>query len=123
MVYRGLSERRDPEKDVVGAPLEISRNGEIIGTLLPEKHVHHTAQDQPQSEVAIRSTLQDDLYIVLSTWTEGSATFHVYLRPLVMLIWIGVAIMVLGGLFVLVPDQKKARAPLRSLEKEEDAKA
>ena len=110
MVYKEMSDRRDPEKDVFSALLEVSAQGQVLGGLRPEKHIHHTNQDQPQTEVAIRSTPRDDLYVSLSTWDEESATFHVFVKPLVMLIWIGVAVMVLGGLFVLIPDQRKAVA-------------
>ena len=113
LVYKGMSQRRDPEKAVFTARLEVSREGTLLGELRPEKHIHHTQQDQPQTEVAIRSTLVDDLYVALSTWDENGATFHVFVKPLVIWIWIGVAIMVLGGLFVLVPDQRKAVARVR----------
>ncbi len=110
LVYQGMSEHRDPEKDVFSARLDVSVQGNLVGGLRPEKHIHHTTQDQPQTEVAIRSTPRDDLYVALSTWDEETATFHVFVKPLVMLIWIGVAVMVLGGLFVLIPDQRKAVA-------------
>ena len=110
MVYKGMSDRRDPEKDVFSARLDVSAQGNLLGGLRPEKHIHHTNQDQPQTEVAIRSTPRDDLYVALSTWDEETATFHVFVKPLVMVIWIGVAVMVLGGLFVLIPNQRKAVA-------------
>ncbi len=110
MVYRGMSEHRDPEKDVFSARLDVSVHDSLVGALRPEKHIHHTTQDQPQTEVAIRTTPRDDLYVALSTWDEETATFHVFVKPLVMLIWTGVAVMVLGGLFVLIPNQAKAVA-------------
>ena len=113
LVYKGMSQRRDPEKAVFTARLEVSREGTLLGELQPEKHIHHTQQDQPQTEVAIHSTLVDDLYVALSTWDENGATFHVFVKPLVIWIWIGVAVMVLGGLFVLIPDQRKAVAQVR----------
>ena len=77
LVYKGMSQRRDPEKAVFTARLEVSREGTLLGELQPEKHIHHTQQDQPQTEVAIHSTLVDDLYVALSTWDENGATFHV----------------------------------------------
>jgi cytochrome c-type biogenesis protein CcmF len=59
------------------------------------------------TEVKIRSTLKEDLYLVLSGWEEGGqATFHVFINPLVQLIWIGIGIMVLGGMFVLIPNKQ-----------------
>ena len=113
LVYKGMSQHRDPEKIVFSARLEVSRQGTLLGELRPEKHIHHSQKDQPQTEVAIRSTLRDDLYVALSTWDENGATFHVYIKPLVVWIWIGVGVMIFGGLFVLIPDQKKAVAKVK----------
>ncbi len=104
--FEGLRERRDPEKDVVMAPVTIIQGGETVGSLVPEKHFHHKSE-QPQTEVRIRSTLKEDLYVVLSEWNQdGGVTFHVFVNPLVIWIWIGVAVMVLGGFFVLIPNRK-----------------
>ncbi len=109
MEYAGLRQRNDPEKDVVLAPLDVYRGDAKIARMVPEKHFHHKSE-QAQTEVAIRSTLKEDLYIVLSGWDEQAATFHVYVNPLVAVIWLGVVVMVLGGVFVLFPDRKRAAA-------------
>jgi len=107
--FEKLNERRDPEKSVVQAPLQVSNNGNPIGQLVPEKHFH-LKSEQPQTEVVIRSSLREDLYVVLSAWDDNGVTFQVFINPGVIWIWIGVAIMVLGGVFVLIPDRKKAVA-------------
>lgn len=107
--FRKLTQRQDPEKEVVTAHLDIFRGGKKF-ELLPEKHFHHKAE-QPMTEVKIRSTLTQDLYVVLSNWDDqGSVTFHVFINPLVQFIWIGIAIMVLGGIFVLFRDTKPGPA-------------
>ena len=93
----GLVFREDPEKEVVSAHLDILKGGQKIDEIYPEKHFHYKSE-QPMTEVKIRSTLKEDLYLVLSGWDEeGQATFHVFINPLVKLIWIGIGIMVLGG--------------------------
>ena len=60
------------------------------------------------TEVAIRSSLRDDLYVVLSSFDEKltQATFHIFINPLVQLIWIGISIMACGGIFLFFPDKK-----------------
>jgi cytochrome c-type biogenesis protein CcmF len=116
--FEGLTERRDPEKNVVMAPLKVFQNGTSIGRLVPEKHFH-TKSEQPQSEVVIRSSFKEDLYIVLSAWDENGVTFHVFINPMVIWIWIGVAVMVLGGVFVLVPDRKRPVAVVSKRPEEE----
>ena len=117
-----FSTREDPEKDVVSARLEILKGGSRVGELIPEKHFHHKSE-QPMTEVKIRSTLKDDLYVVLSGWDDqGQVTFHVFVNPLVQWIWIGIVIMVLGGIFVLLPDKKLGPAVVlrKSEEKKEE---
>ncbi len=116
--FKGLSQRRDPEKDVVFARLAVFRNGLPAGEMYPQKQFYHKSE-QPSTEIAIRTRPHEDLYIVLSGWDEtGQATFHVFVKPLVQLIWIGVGIMALGGIFVLFPDQKSAAAAGESEERQ-----
>jgi len=106
LIFEQLTFREDPEKDVVSARIGVLKGGQKIDELYPEKHFHHKSE-QPMTEVKIRSTLKEDLYLVLSGWDEeGQATFHVFINPLVKLIWIGIGIMVLGGMFVLLPNKK-----------------
>lgn len=52
-----------------------------------------------------RSTLADDLYVILAGW-EGSgetATFKAYINPLVNWLWIGGIVFVLGTLVAAWP--------------------
>jgi cytochrome c-type biogenesis protein CcmF len=106
--YHELRQRRDPEKDVVFAYVGLQRAGQEYAALYPQKDFHHK-NEQPATEVAIRSLPHEDLYVVLSAWSEdGAATFHVFVNPLVQMIWIGIGIMVFGGLFVIFPDKKPA---------------
>ena len=108
--FEQLTSQEDPEKDVVSAHIAVFKGGRKIDDLYPQKHFHHKSE-QPMTEVKIRSTLKEDLYLVLSGWEEGGqATFHVFINPLVQLIWIGIGVMVLGGMFVLVPNKKSGVA-------------
>ncbi len=108
--FRGLSQRRDPEKDVVFAKVGVFKGDKEIDELYPQKHFHHKSE-QPATEVAIRSRFLEDLYVVLSGWDDaGNVTFHVFINPLVELIWMGIGIMAMGGVFVLFPDKKTASA-------------
>ena len=107
LTFLELVQRSDPEKDVVFARLQVFQNGEETAKLFPQKHYHHKSE-QPMTEVAIRSTLRDDLYVVLSSFDEKltQATFHVFINPLVQLIWIGIGIMACGGIFLFFPDKR-----------------
>jgi cytochrome c-type biogenesis protein CcmF len=106
--FNGLSQRRDPEKDVVFARVSVFRDDREIGSLYPQKHFHHKSE-QPATEVAIQSFLHKDLYLVLSGWDQdGATTFHAFVNPLVQMIWLGIGIMCLGGIFVMFPDRISA---------------
>ncbi len=119
LVFKGLSQRADPEKDVVMAKLDVLKDGTKIDEIQPEKHFHHKSQ-QPMTEVSIRPTLKEDLYVVLAGWDDqGTVSFHVFINPMVQWIWIGVGIMVLGGLFVLFPTAKISAAQARRSVEEE----
>jgi cytochrome c-type biogenesis protein CcmF len=64
------------------------------------------------TEVAIRSTLLEDLYVILIGWEEdGTTAFKVLVNPLVSWIWIGGGVLILGGLFAFWPGRQKGLAP------------
>ncbi|GAB4232331.1 MAG: heme lyase CcmF/NrfE family subunit [Acidobacteriota bacterium] len=106
--FNGLAQRQDPEKQVVFARLDVLEDGEIIDRLFPQRFFYHKSE-QPTTEVAIMSRLTEDLYVVLSGWDDaGNVSFHVFVNPLVQLIWLGIAIMAMAGLFVLFPDYRPA---------------
>ena len=63
------------------------------------------------TEVAIRSTLLEDLYVILIGWDEdGTTAFKVLVNPLVNWIWIGGVVFVLGGLIAFWPDRRRLPA-------------
>jgi cytochrome c-type biogenesis protein CcmF len=69
--------------------------------------------------VAIRSTLKEDLYVVLAGYEEDIATFKVLVTPLVIWIWIGGTVMALGTIFAMLPDRRKLRRAVHHAQIEE----
>jgi cytochrome c-type biogenesis protein CcmF len=117
LTFRDLDYLRDPHKEVVKATIEVSKNGQSLGFLYPERHFYKTS-DQPTTEVALRSFWNEDLYIIIAGWDEQeAATFKVYVNPLVGLLWKGGFIMALGGLIILWPERK--RFPVTSTARED----
>jgi cytochrome c-type biogenesis protein CcmF len=55
--------------------------------------------------VGIRSTLQEDLYIVYAGSVNASeeAVYRFTLNPLVLWVWIGGVVLVIGGLITMWP--------------------
>lgn len=97
-------------RDIVTTTISVSNAGKPIGRLTPEKYFHRN-YDQPVTEVAIRSTLREDLYIILVDSDEdGTTAFKVIVNPLVRWIWIGGIVIVVGGLFAFWPESRKQPA-------------
>jgi cytochrome c-type biogenesis protein CcmF len=77
----------------------------------PEKRLYKK-QDQPTTEVAIRPTLVEDLYVVLGSYDEpsGLATFQVFVNPLLSWLWIGGLVLVLGTCVTMMPNPAERQA-------------
>jgi len=96
-----------PSREVVSATLSVTNAGHPLGILTAEKYFHYSYQ-QPVTEVAIRSTLTEDLYVILLSWDEsGAFAFKALVNPLVSWIWIGGGVLVLGGLVALWPERRR----------------
>ena len=109
--YDALSSYPTANKQTVVASLTLFNEEHNKGVLLPEKSLYQ-GQDQATSEVAIRTTLKEDLYVILAGYDEESATFKVLVNPLVIWLWIGGGIMTLGTIIVMLPDRKKRKTIL-----------
>ena len=107
LTYENRDSYETQSKLVVTATLSVYNEGKLIGQLIPEKYFHRT-YEQPVTEVAIRPTLLEDLYVILIGWDEdGTTAFKVLVNPLVNWIWIGGGVFVLGGLIAFWPERRK----------------
>ncbi len=90
--------------------MDIYQNGNKVDTLTPER-VFYKASRQASTKPHIRSTFKEDLYLVYEGQNEkGEPIIKAHLNPLVIWIWLGAWIMVLGTALALVPN---APAPVR----------
>jgi cytochrome c-type biogenesis protein CcmF len=104
VTYEDLQMRKDTASvDVVSAVVSITNSGKPAGLMIPEKYFHRSFQ-QPVTEVAIRSTWQEDLYVILAGWdvSSGKAAFQLIINPAVMWIWIGGGLLACGGIAALL---------------------
>src|SRR5262249_52163453 len=95
--YEGLEPRETPHVAYLSARLAVLKDGRQIDTLLPEKRFYKKPE-QPTTEVAIRSTLGADLYVVLGSFDEPTkmATIQAYINPLVGFLWWGGIVLAIG---------------------------
>jgi cytochrome c-type biogenesis protein CcmF len=71
--------------------------------LRPEKRFYRRPE-QPATEVAFRSTLGEDLYVILGSVDDKKrATFQVYINPLVAWLWIGGFVLMAGTAIAIFP--------------------
>jgi cytochrome c-type biogenesis protein CcmF len=90
------------------AILEVSKNGKSLGILEPTRRFYKVAQ-QGTAEVALRTRLNEDLYINYAARVGDKATLQAYVFPLVTWIWVGVVVLI-GGTFVCLVPSKVARS-------------
>ncbi len=109
LTFLGLSEYETQSKHVVAASMDVTQDGRRIGKMSSEKSFHKQ-HETPATEVAIRTTFLEDFYVILDGWTEdGSASFKVLVNPMVVWIWIGGGIMLLGTMIAFWPDARESR--------------
>ncbi len=106
----GGTRSRDVHKMSVGVNLAVSRGGTQFTTLNPGVDVF-TAQMQRSSEVAVDSSPLRDVYVVLVGLTpDGLARISVFINPLMMWIWVGGLIMVVGSIVAVWPSRRPREA-------------
>ena len=117
--YENIDYFETESKEVATAALSVYNQGEFIGVLTPEKYFHRS-YDQGVTEVAIRSTLSEDLYVILLGWDgEGAATFKVLVNPLVNWMWIGGIVFVIGSLISFWPERRRPSSSDRTERRKE----
>jgi cytochrome c-type biogenesis protein CcmF len=105
--YREVQE--DGNKILNQAVVEISRNGRQLATVHPERNLHSNVQGAV-TEVALRPNLKEDLYVVLASLEpDGLAAFQVLITPLVIWLWIGGLVLILGTLIATWPARRKRK--------------
>jgi len=114
--YSNLETSSDDHMDRLIATLQVSRGGKVIDELKPEKRFYRKPE-QPATEVAFRSTLKEDLYVILGNLGDNeTATFQAYVNPLVAWLWIGGCVLALGTLVCVLPlsTRREQEVPVRT---------
>ncbi len=85
--------------------MDVTRNGNPAGQILPRKHLYDKNQDQPMTEVGLRPGLVEDVYVVLAGFDNmgETASFKVYVNPLMSWMWLGAVVILIGVLISAWP--------------------
>jgi cytochrome c-type biogenesis protein CcmF len=120
--FNGITRIAGPNYEAAQAEIEVSRNGNVVNRLYPEKR-SYTASGNAMTETAIDSGLFRDLYISLGEPVSGGAwSVRVYYKPFVSWIWGGAILMAMGGGLAL-SDRRYALAARKQREAMGAAKA
>jgi cytochrome c-type biogenesis protein CcmF len=98
-------------RNVARAVVGVSKNGQVVGELYPRRDYYYESQ-QPMTIPGVRSTWEDDFYVLLVDWqpiSSAGATFKIYHNPLVNWLWLGGFVFILGTLVAAWPDRDPER--------------
>jgi cytochrome c-type biogenesis protein CcmF len=96
-------EYADADRRVTEGVLSVRDGARELGQILPSKSVYRGFEQQATTSVAIRTTALEDLYVVLNGWDSQSASFLLVVNPLVVWLWIGGGIVLVGTIFTMWP--------------------
>ena len=93
-----IGKRNGPNYLAQYATIEISKDGEYIETVYPEKRVYDSST-MGMTEAGIEANLFRDLFIAIGEDIGGGSwSMHLQYKPLLRLIWYGPIVMMMGGL-------------------------
>jgi len=120
LVCKSYSQDDNANYEDESAIVDVFKGGKFLTTMYPERRFYKASQ-QASTMVANHSMPREDLYLVYTGRNEGSdkPILRVHLNPLVMWLWVGVWIFVIGTLVALVPN--KAAVSLRKPAQEQVA--
>jgi cytochrome c-type biogenesis protein CcmF len=109
LVCQSITQDSNANYDTDFAVLDVYKNGKKITQLAPEKRFYLASQT-PSTMVALHSTLIGDLYVIFEGRNPDTDNpiIKAFLNPLIIWIWIGVGIVVVGTLFALAPSVTRA---------------
>jgi cytochrome c-type biogenesis protein CcmF len=111
LLYKGPRTEQKANATLRGAEVEVYRGGELVDTLLPARSFYPT-QPEPLTEVAIRRTLREDLYVVLASQNDnGTVTLRVLINPLVVVAWFAFPLFTLGTAIAILHRPRRLGEP------------
>jgi cytochrome c-type biogenesis protein CcmF len=112
LVCQSYTQDDNPNYGSEWAVMNVFKGGKQIATLNPERRFYKASQ-QTSTMPSIRSSISNDLYVVYEGQNPdtGRPILRAHLNPLVMWIWVGVWIMIVGTVVAMIPNTAPARVP------------
>jgi len=118
LTFAGVQPYQGAGYQGVMAGLVVGAGNRQIGALFPDRRVYVHWENQPVTGVAILTSRPwlDDVYVLMTGLADdGTATFRVFVNPLVSLIWAGGFLFLIGGVILFWPP-KRARPAWRAVQ-------
>lgn len=99
---------------VTRAVMSVFKDGQFLDEIYPRVDTYPSGETM--TIPGLRSSLQDDIYIVLVNWegvTTQVAPFKIYHNPLINWLWIGAIVLMLGSFVAAWPDKDAEDVPAR----------
>jgi len=111
LTYGGLKQEPGPNYSSVVATFIVREGGETIGILRPSRR-SFSVREQTTNEAALMMRGVGQLYLSLGdSEADGALAIRLYYKPLVLLIWTGGIVMMLGGALSLSDRRLRVGAP------------
>jgi cytochrome c-type biogenesis protein CcmF len=109
--FTGLSAVEQPTHLLVQATLDVSERGRPAGTLRPGQRLY-PGVNSPFASVAVQYGVLRDFYVILGAFDRQGewAQVKVQVHPMVAWIWLGGAVVLLGGVLALWPAGRRVPA-------------
>ncbi len=111
LTFDGLVQRSGPNFRELVAKFTVREGGVVIGVMEPAKRTFST-RSMSTTEAALLTRGVSQLYLSLGDANDdGSIAVRLYHKPLVLLIWLGSVVMMLGGALSLSDRRLRVGAP------------
>jgi len=109
--FDGVSARQGPNYRELAAHFTVRRHGDVVGVMEPAKR-SFPSRGTAITETALMTRGVSQLYLSLGDPNpDGSLAVRLYYKPLVLLIWFGAVVMVIGGALSLSDRRLRVGAP------------
>jgi cytochrome c-type biogenesis protein CcmF len=111
VLFRGEAPASGPNYSADAGRFEVQRSGRAPVEIVAEKRTFRPS-GMSTSEVGLLQALSGDLYIVMGDrLDDGRRNLRISFNPLVSFIWLGAALMFLGGIVSLTDRRYRIGAP------------
>jgi cytochrome c-type biogenesis protein CcmF len=104
--FDGLSQATEGGALSIIAHLRVFEGHRDLGAFSARRNLYLATRDTTTG-VALRSTPRDDLYVILTGWTQdGGAALRLFVNPMMMWMWAGGLVLTLGAVIAMAPERR-----------------